>query len=194
MTELQIANVLQFAVVVALSLFVLFRVLPTYRVDSFRQKMFCVRDELFDFAAQGKVSFDNPAYILLRQQMNALIRYGHQLTVFRMLMTYVINTASRKGPKTSWSAVWEPSLERINDEEVRSQLKKYHERAVMIAIKHLIWGSPALWLGMLLTAIVISVRGAATGLRQILKTAAKTVLVGPLDRRQIEEEAFAAAA
>lgn len=96
MTALQIANVLQLVVVVALSLFVLFRALPTYRVDSFRQMMFCVRDELFDFAAQGNVSFNDPAYILLRQQMNALIRYGHQLTVFRMVMTYVINTASQK--------------------------------------------------------------------------------------------------
>jgi hypothetical protein len=194
MTELQIANVLQLVVVTALSLFVLFRALPTYRVDSFRQKMFCVRDELFDFAVQGNVSFNDPAYVLLRQQMNALIRYGHQLTVFRMLMTNVINTVSQKGPKTTWSAVWEPSLEKINDEEVRVQLKRYHERAVMIAVKHLIWGSPVLWILMLLTAITLTLQGAATGLRQILKAAAKMVLVGPLDKRHIEEEAFAAAA
>jgi hypothetical protein len=168
--------------------------LPTYRVDSFRQKMFCVRDELFDFAAQRKVAFDDPAYVLLRLQMNALIRYGHQLTVFRMLMTYIINAASKRADGTSWSAVWEPSLARINDDEVRAQMRRFHERAVMIAVKHLISGSPILWLGMLSTAIVLMARGAATGLRQLLKAAAKKVLVGPLDQRHIEDEAFSASA
>jgi len=52
MTVLQIANELQFVVVLTFWLVVVYWLLPTYRVDSFRQKMFCVRDELFDFAAK----------------------------------------------------------------------------------------------------------------------------------------------
>lgn len=52
------------------------------RLDSFRQKMFVVRDELFDYAASGKIEFNDPAYRLLRQSMNGHIRYAHQLTFF----------------------------------------------------------------------------------------------------------------
>jgi hypothetical protein len=36
--------------------------------------------------------------------------------------------------------------------------------------------------------------GAAKGLRQLLKAAARKVLVGPLDERRIEEEVFASMA
>jgi hypothetical protein len=40
MTELQVANILQVSVVLALWLILIFKVLPTYRIDSFRQKIY----------------------------------------------------------------------------------------------------------------------------------------------------------
>jgi hypothetical protein len=43
-------------------------------LDRFRQDVFGLRDELWDFAASGQISFDDPAYRLLRQLMNGFIR------------------------------------------------------------------------------------------------------------------------
>lgn len=194
MTSLQIANVLQFASVASLWSFVLLKTLSTYRLDSFRQKMFCVRDELFDYAANGKVAFDDPAYVLLRQQMNAFIRYGHQLTVFRTLMTNAIKGVGGPRREESWGRIWEPTLSNVKSEEVRVDLRHFHERAMSVAIKHLISGSPLLWLGIVLVATFLLARGAAVGVRQLLKAAVSTILVGPLDQKLIEDEVYAAQA
>ena len=194
MNELQIASILQFSVVLVLWLILIFKILPTYRVDSFRQKMFSVRDEMFDFAADGNISFDDPAYILLRTQMNGLIRYGHQLTVFRTLMTKAINLASGEAPNMSWNEAWESSLTTTRNENVRAKMREFHERSMMIAVKHLIVGSPFLWLAIFLAMVALVAHGAALGTRQLLKAAANRVLVGPLDQRLIEEAAVCALA
>jgi hypothetical protein len=192
MTEMQIANIIQAAVVLALWFILIFKLLPTQRVDSFRQKMFCVRDEMFDFAANGNISFDDPAYLLLRRQMNGLIRYGHQLTVFRSIMTMAINATSGRTPKMSWNEAWQSALDNIQNEEVRAKMRGFHERGMVIAVKHLIVGSPLLWIAISLAVVALLAHGAALGTRQLLKAAAKKVLVGPLDQRLIEEAAVGA--
>ncbi len=69
-TAIQAAHALQTCVVAIIGITVIFKILPMLRLDCFRQNMFSVRDELFDYAAAGNISFDNPAYILLRLQMN----------------------------------------------------------------------------------------------------------------------------
>ncbi len=194
MTELQVANILQASIVLVAWLILIFKVLPTYRVDSFRQKMFCVRDEMFDFAADGNIAFDDPAYLLLRRQMNGLIRYGHQLTVFRSIMTKAIDIASGRAPKMSWNTAWESSLGKIQNEDVRLKMRSFHERAMMIAVKHLIAGSPFLFVAILLAAMFLAARGAALSVRQLVKAAAQKVMVGPLDQRIIEEAAVGALA
>ena len=54
---------------------ILFWLWPSVRLDCFRQEMFAIRDELFDYASSGRVSFSHPGYRLLRQSMNGFIRY-----------------------------------------------------------------------------------------------------------------------
>jgi len=190
MTALQVANVLQFVAVASLWLLVFSKMLPTVRLDSFRQKMFAVRDELFDYAHSGQVSFDDPAYVLLRRQMNALIRFGHQITVFRMMLTGAAALICECGPHQSWEEAWEPALANVKSEKARADLQAFYSRAVNTAVKHLLLGSPMLWLGMLLATVFLICRGAALGVRQLLKAAAKEVLVGPLNQKHIEDEAF----
>src|SRR3954467_6683321 len=61
-----------------------------YRRDVYRQKLFEVRNALFDLAATGEVSFDSPAYQTLRTTINGFIRFAHrmqfgELTVFIFL-------------------------------------------------------------------------------------------------------------
>ena len=192
MTELEIANILQAAIVVALWSIIVFKLLPAYRVDSFRQKMFCVRDEVFDFAADGNIAFDDPAYLLLRKQMNGLIRYGHQLTVFRSLLTGAMQNISGNSQTMSWNNAWEASLAEVKNETVRDKMKNFHERAMAITAKHLISGSPLLWAALLCVALSLIAHGTALGIRQLVKVASKKVLSGPLDQRFIEEDAVGA--
>jgi hypothetical protein len=47
----------------------------------FRQRVFQLRDELFDFAAEGHISFDDPANGVLRGSMNSMIRFAHKMSL-----------------------------------------------------------------------------------------------------------------
>lgn len=61
-----------------------------YRIDLFRERMFALRDQLFDFAAAGGVSFDHPAYGLLRSTMNGYIRFAHRMLPLNILILIVL--------------------------------------------------------------------------------------------------------
>src|ERR1039457_4111930 len=76
---------------------VVFWLWPCVRLDVFRQKMFAVRDELFDYAESGKIGFNHPAYRLLRQSMNGFIRYGHRLTFFQVNLMMLRSEERRVG-------------------------------------------------------------------------------------------------
>jgi hypothetical protein len=194
-TTVQAAHVLQTCVVAIIGVTVLFKSLPMMRLDCFRQNMFAVRDDLFDYAAAGNISFDDPAYVLLRHQMNGMIRYGHQLTVFRVLVTSVMRSLSREGQIYLWHDSWEKALGNLKSDAVRQQLRLFHNRSAAIAAKHLLSGSVVMWFALLVTALWLFLRGAALGARQLIYAAARTILsTGPMNQRTIEEEAVGALA
>jgi hypothetical protein len=157
------------------------------RLDCFRQKMFSVRDELFDYAAAGNISFDDPAYVLLRRQMNGMIRFGHRLTLFRGLVTWMMSKIASY-PESTWNDSWIKALANIKNDQVRAQMEAFHGRSMNAAAKHLISGSLVLWVALGIAATIIALTGAALGVRQLLKAAAKKILSGPIDQRFIEED------
>jgi len=57
-----------------------------YCLDTFREDVFTIRDDLFLYAADGNVSFDDPAYTLLRGRLNLSLRYAHELTLARFVL------------------------------------------------------------------------------------------------------------
>src|ERR1035438_863123 len=80
-----LTTVLESTVLFILLIVVWFGFWSSVRIDSFRQNMFALRDELFDYASSGKISFSDPAYRLLRQSMNGFIRHAHRLTFFQIV-------------------------------------------------------------------------------------------------------------
>jgi hypothetical protein len=53
----------------------------SYRVDETRMRYFDLRDDLFKLAEDGVVSFDDPAYKMIRKTINGLIRGTHDLSI-----------------------------------------------------------------------------------------------------------------
>ncbi len=49
-----------------------------YFVDSTRHELFVLRDQLFEYALKNNIPFDNPAFKLRWEEMNALIRLTHE--------------------------------------------------------------------------------------------------------------------
>jgi len=57
-----------------------------YQLDSYRQDIFTIRDELFIYAAQGNISFEHEAYQMARTYLNGSIRFAERLSLLRMII------------------------------------------------------------------------------------------------------------
>lgn len=53
--------------------------------DWARQRLFEIRAELFDFAADRNLRFSDPSYIYLRDLINDLIRFTHEIKFSRLI-------------------------------------------------------------------------------------------------------------
>jgi len=79
------ADALAGLIAVAALLWVVYGPWQMLCTDAARFKLFAYRDELFDMAANGELSFESREYAEIREAINALIRYSHRLTVPRLL-------------------------------------------------------------------------------------------------------------
>src|ERR1051326_8611895 len=57
-----------------------------YRADKLRDELFELRNDLFDRATEGRISFQEPAYQILRNTMNGLIRGAEHFSFARFLI------------------------------------------------------------------------------------------------------------
>jgi hypothetical protein len=102
-----------------------------YRVEFFRQRLFAIRDELFDLARSGKISFDNPAYGALRTLMNGFIRFGERVSVpWFIALAIAIDGKTRAELPNEFQERWEHGLRELEPETqqrlnvLRSQIEE----------------------------------------------------------------------
>jgi hypothetical protein len=193
MSTQQILLVLDSCVNLALLAVLVFKLWPSYRLDVFRQRMFAVRDDLFAYAASGKINFDDPAYRLLRQSMNGFLRYGHNLTFFRLCVTLVLWHFEGR-PRTKWAEAWTISLDDIKDGSVRKDLQAFHTRAMGLVADRVMFGSPVLWCVLLLCTLVLLIRAQWQGVKQVVANASRKTFEHIVDPKLLEEEASRLAA
>jgi hypothetical protein len=169
----QLAAVLQSLLCLAFLAPLFLKLCGSARLDSFRQEMFIVRDELFDYAASGKIGFNDPAYRLLRQLMNGFIRFGHQLTFFRICMGAAQVKILGFEPNVSWTTKWEKAVTNIKNDEVRKDMQEFHSRAVLSVGKRLVLGSPVLLAVFVFGGLAIVLH---TGIRRVTKFSSKVTV------------------
>ena len=117
----------------------------SYRVDTFRQSMFSLRDELFDFAADGHIEFDHLAYRQLRDLMNGYIRFGHEVSILpAILFARSISEDERAWlSEHSFDTGWNEATKDLGVPTAR-MLYNLKDRANHKLNEHLILGSPVL--------------------------------------------------
>jgi hypothetical protein len=128
--------------------------------------MFGLRDEMFDYAAAGDISFQDPAYLLLRTSMNGFIRYAHNLTFFRMTVRMFCWRLFSKVPEPKWSESWDAALMNIPNEMVRKQMQLFHQRSMELVAKRLVLGSPILITLLILFALEYGLHNLRDALRR----------------------------
>jgi hypothetical protein len=105
---------------------------PWQRVctDFSRQILFEARDEIFDLALQGKIQFDSDEYRTIRHSIEQTIRYAHELTWPRLAYELMARKLlARRGPSQLYRAI-----ERIEDENLRSEIKDRVRRALSVSV------------------------------------------------------------
>jgi hypothetical protein len=110
-----------------------------YALDLFRQRMFALRDDLFDFAADGNLAFDHPAYTTLRTTMNGYVRFGHRLRIFDVFLMYVFlpKRILKDLGKRSFEKKYEASVLKL-DKETRKNIDLFRFRMQEIVILYLL--------------------------------------------------------
>lgn len=71
---------------IAFIFFVLLVLYTDYRIDLMRDRLFALRDQLFDDAKEGKIAFNSNAYIATRTMLNGMIRFAHKASVTRIML------------------------------------------------------------------------------------------------------------
>lgn len=125
-------------------LILIFWLYGDYSIDSFRQRMFVLRDELFDEARSGLVEFDHPAYGLLRGAMNGYIRFGHRLRLLEFLIFMITVRKEREdilSSKFTFDRQWKKATSELNPATM-DRLKDYRFKMNRMVLEHLLIRSP----------------------------------------------------
>jgi hypothetical protein len=184
--------IVQSATALAVLLILMLKLWPCLRLAEFRQAMFVIRDELFDYAASGRIEFTHPAYRLLRRSMNGFIRYGHQLTFFRLLLTLIQWKALRQNTVFTWASQWDAALETIPDDAVRKQLRSFHARTLALVSNRLVTGSPVLMTALGIMVLITLFQMQWDSLKTVIRRSLLEMINRIVDPRLLEEEAFQA--
>jgi hypothetical protein len=104
-----------------------------YRIDTFREHVFSLRDRLFIYAADNKISFSDPAYAILRGRMNVALRYAHEFTMTRFLTFAAFRTPARNPDVERW----EGAAAALRSATDREKLREFNT-TLSIAILQLI--------------------------------------------------------
>jgi hypothetical protein len=118
-----------------------FKFVADYRIDALRDRLFAVREKLFDYAAQGGISFDDPAYTKLRMLINGLIRFAHRLTFMRFAMGVLFMEWRDQPCDKKLLVEWREALNALPPEASR-ELRDLHGSAIVLVVRHLVTGSP----------------------------------------------------
>ncbi|SRR6266567_1343210 len=107
-----------------------------YRLDAFRDHVFSIRDRMFLYAANGNISFDDPAYTILRNRMNVLLRYGHEFTLTRVILV-LLNHDRFKSPAI---VKWEKAVEELT-EETQRKMREFNLCLAVALLQHIVYHS-----------------------------------------------------
>lgn len=133
-TDANVISVMSALGLVALSLFV-FYLWRDYRLDVFREKLFNVRDALFLYALNNGIEFDDPAYSILRERMNIMLRFAHDLDLTRFLLVATLQPFTTENPDL---VTWEMAVDALPSDQVKMRLREFRDRFVLVIFEHIL--------------------------------------------------------
>lgn len=116
-----------------------------FMLDMYRQRLFSIRDELFDLAARGdrRLSFDHPAYIELRGSLNTSIRFAHRISFYHVWIGSFLGTLSgRLNQMRNHKSKAALTIEGISDSKLKEDLNALVRRETLALGCYMVLRSP----------------------------------------------------
>jgi hypothetical protein len=110
------------------------------RLDSFRNDVFEIRDEMFLYASKDNVRFDNPAYMMLRSRMNVVLRYAHEFTLTKVFVVLLTQDLTDEP-----FAKWQADVDTLAP-QVQEKMREFNRRVAEATLCHMIYSSFFLYL------------------------------------------------
>lgn len=117
-----------------------------YWVDRTRQRLFNIRDNLFDRAAAGEgITFDDAAYGITRTTLNGMIQFSHNIGLARLLSIFVVYRDSRRRELVrQYNEEFHSAIEGLSKEGRVMVLRTIAEMH-LVTLNHVIHTSVLLW-------------------------------------------------
>lgn len=110
--------------------------------ERFRQKLFEVRDELFQFAHDRNIEFDEPAYVLLRRRINAMIRFSKRIGLTRLTTFICLQWYIRLPTETTSSVAIASAISEVRGKTAKDRMSAFSSEIDNHIYRHLLCISP----------------------------------------------------
>jgi len=126
----------------------------SYWVDNIRDQLFALRNEMFLYAFDGGV-LDSVAHRNLRSLMNAVIRYAHEISLYRLIFLACGHGLLHVKPTPpKLYAEWLDSINQLPHAQAE-QFRRFHTQMTFLVFKQMMVGSLLGWLAILFTGIYL---------------------------------------
>jgi hypothetical protein len=126
----------------------------------FRQQLFRLRDLLFLEAAEGRASFDDPAYGMLRTMMQRTLSASQDLNVVQVAIVLLFARFNRCGPDPL-NMRFAETVASMTDRGRAEIYQKYYDSMMLLVATHLIRTMPVPLVGTVLVFVLCRLPGAA---------------------------------
>ncbi|MDE0112151.1 MAG: hypothetical protein OXN84_07710 [Albidovulum sp.] len=184
MNQMAFFHTVEVLIVIALTIWFFSGPWQVFCVDSVRQRLFELRDRLFNLALDGRIEFDDPIYRATRNWLNDRIRYADK-DVFGDLIAFLI---AHRGSVPRIRTL-DDEFAQIEDHELLAELRTIHLRAIQIQLSHMLIRSPILLIFTILAPVLIVigvVRGGVLACLRWLTNIADAANSGALSERSAE--------
>lgn len=106
-----------------------------YRLDVFRERVFSLRDGLFLYALENKINFESIAYVGLRDRMNTMLRFAHELNFTRFFLVATLHPFSEGNPEL---IAWEKAVDSLPQEKDRARLRDIRDAFALAIFEHIL--------------------------------------------------------
>ena len=162
-----------------------------YRIDLFRQRLFTLRDELFDTARDGALEFSHPAYKTTRALINGFIRFANRLGLLTLVMhrPYSSHEHLDAAGLTPFDRTWAKQVETLSP-DARARLTSIVSRVHQEVVEQLIMTSAVLLLLVIPALFAVLIRTLGLGVFGWLRHSQFWVRVRVLLLNPIDSAAF----